>query len=253
MARLARALCLCLCLAAALAGPAFAGENPLPQGFVHADQVVPGLIEDMRYTTAHNFVGAPVDGYQRPRCILTARAAEALAAVQAELKPMGLSLKVYDCYRPARAVAHFVRWARDLNDTKTKTEFYPKVDKARLFKLGYIAARSSHSRGSTVDVTIVPLPPPAQPPWNPARQVSCDQPAGRRYADNSLDMGSGFDCFDALSHTENPDVAAQARANRLLLRSLMARHGFVNLAEEWWHYTLANEPYPNTYFDFPVR
>ncbi len=253
MARRLWGLCLCLCLLTFPALSAGAGGKALPPGFVHADQVVPGLVEEMRYAGAHNFVGAPVDGYQAPRCILTVPAARALAAVQAELKPMGLGLKVYDCYRPVRAVSHFVRWARDLGDTKTKTEFYPKVDKARLFELGFIAERSSHNRGSTVDLTVVPLPPPPQPAWDPSRQVSCDAPAGRRYADNSLDMGSGFDCFDPVSHTESRAVPAQARANRLLLRSLMARHGFMNLAEEWWHYTLAGEPFPDTYFDFPVR
>jgi D-alanyl-D-alanine dipeptidase len=230
-----------------------AAAGPRPE-LVDAARVVPDLVVEMRYHTAHNFVGAPVEGYLAPRCLLTRPAARALAAVQAELKPMGLGLKVYDCYRPARAVAHFQRWARDLDDAKTKTEFYPTVDKRDLFKLGYVAERSSHSRGSTVDLTIVPLPPPPQPLWRlDGPQEPCYQPAGERWPDNGLDMGGGFDCFHQISHTANPEASPQVRANRLLLKSLMERHGFVNYELEWWHYTLGDEPYPDTYFDVPVE
>jgi len=227
---------------------------PLPPGFVDAATMVPGLVLEMRYLGSHNFVGEPVHGYHASRCLLTVPAARALAAVQAELKPMGLGLKVYDCYRPQRAVDHFVDWAKDLDDKRTKAEFYPGVLKKDLFAEGYIAAKSSHSRGSTTDLTIIPLPPPTQTTYLPGQKLtSCSAPAGQRFGDNSLDMGAGFDCFDPLAHTANPSVGTQQRANRLLLKTLMHEHGFKNLDVEWWHYTLASEPFPNTYFDFPIR
>jgi D-alanyl-D-alanine dipeptidase len=226
----------------------------LPPGFVYAEDVIPDLILEMRYFGVHNFVGTKVDGYESPRCILTRPAAAALAKVQAELKPMGLAVKIYDCYRPRRAVAHFERWARDINDVKTKAEFYPTVDKRDLFKLGYVADKSSHSRGSTVDLNIVPLPATPQPKFSlSAKQVACTKPVGQRWPDNGLDMGTGFDCFNERSHTANPSIPAQARANRALLQSLMDKHGFVNYDKEWWHYTLGGEPFPDTYFDFPIR
>jgi D-alanyl-D-alanine dipeptidase len=249
MPRLLFSVCLYILLSASTALGA-----ALPSGFVDAGQTVPGLMKEMRYFGVHNFVGAPVDGYEAPRCILTGPAAQALAQVQAELKPMGLTLKVYDCYRPKRAVAHFQRWARDVADTKTKAEFYPTIDKRDLFKLGYVADKSSHSRGSTVDLTIVPLPAAPQPEFRLGQKLAaCTKPASQRWPDNSLDMGTGFDCFDQLSDTANGAIPAQARANRALLKALMEKHGFVNFDQEWWHYTLAREPYPETYFDFPVR
>ncbi len=226
----------------------------LPPDFVDAKRVIPDLIMEMRYFGQHNFVGARVDGYEAPRCILTKPAAEALAKVQAELKPMGFSLKVYDCFRPKRAVAHFERWARDIADTKTKAEFYPTIDKRDLFKLGYVADKSSHSRGSTVDLNIVALPAAPQPEFRLGQKLAdCTKPASQRWLDNGLDMGTGFDCFHQRSHTANQAVPAQARANRALLKALMEKHGFVNFDLEWWHYTLAGEPFPKTYFDFPVR
>ncbi|MBU1452541.1 MAG: M15 family metallopeptidase [Proteobacteria bacterium] len=242
-------------LALALPGGSLAGQAPAPPaGFVDAARVVPELVVEARYFGSHNFLGRPVRGYQAPVCLLTKQAAAALAKVQAELKPLGLGLKVYDCYRPGRAVAHFVAWAKNLDDRATQVEFYPTVAKKDLFAKGYIAERSSHSRGSTVDLTIIPLPPPAQETYQAGKnQRPCYKPAGQRFGDNSLDMGTGFDCFHPLAHTANPRVGPQQRANRLLLRSLMAKHGYVNYDLEWWHYTLAPEPYPNTYFDFPVR
>ncbi len=166
----------------------------------------------------------------------------------------GYSLKVYDCYRPQRAVNDFVAWAKDLGDVRMKGEFYPRVEKSRLFEDGYIAAKSGHSRGSTMDLTIVRLPARPTRPYVPGEPlVPCWAPKAERFPDNSVDMGTGFDCFDTLSHTLDPRVTGVQRANRLLLKSAMERAGFVNLAEEWWHYTLRGEPYPDTYFDFPVR
>jgi zinc D-Ala-D-Ala dipeptidase len=201
-----------------------------PDGFVDAAGVVSGLQVEMRYAEAHNFVGRRIDGYAAPACLLTRQAADALAHVQAELASFGLGLKVFDCYRPRRAVAHFARWARDLGDQSTKTEFYPNVDKSQLFALGYIAERSGHSRGSTVDLTIIDLASGAE-----------------------LDMGAPFDLFDTRSWPTDQTVSAAARANRLRLQSLMMRHGFRPLREEWWHFTLREEPFPETYFDFVVR
>ncbi|HLZ18846.1 MAG TPA: M15 family metallopeptidase, partial [Smithellaceae bacterium] len=178
----------------------------------------------------------------------------ALAGVQKDLAPYGLTLKIYDCYRPQQAVDHFVRWAKDVDDVKTKKEFYPTVDKRNLFRDGYIDSRSGHSRGSTVDLTVVSVPAAAEPSYTPGQeQFECFLPAGMRFADNSLDMGTGFDCFHEISNTENPKIAKRQRIYRLLLKTLMEKHGFRNYDKEWWHYTLNNEPYPNTYFNFPVK
>jgi zinc D-Ala-D-Ala dipeptidase len=201
-----------------------------PAAFVDAATLIPGLAVEMRYAGAHNFVGASVAGYERPACLLTRPAAEALAQVQGDLAERGLGLKVFDCYRPVRAVAHFVRWARDVRDTKAKAEFYPSVDKRELFALGYIAPQSGHSRGSTVDIGLVKL------------------------ADGSeLDMGTPFDTFSPRSWPSDTTVSADARQNRALLADAMRRRGFQRYVKEWWHFTLRNEPFPATYFDFPVR
>ncbi|MBT2492178.1 M15 family metallopeptidase [Streptomyces sp. ISL-96] len=228
-------------------------EPKAPREFVSLRAVDATIIQEMRYTTAHNFVGVPVDGYRQPLCILTRPAANALHEAQTKLLRRGYSLKVYDCYRPQRAVDHFVRWAKDLDDEAMKAEFYPHVDKSRLFADGYIAERSGHSRGSTVDLTIVKLPAKATRPYVPGeRLVPCYAPKDERFPDNSVDMGTGYDCFDTLSHTEDPRIQGSQRANRQLLKGLLSELGFVNLAEEWWHFTYKPEPFPNTYFDFPV-
>jgi zinc D-Ala-D-Ala dipeptidase len=228
-------------------------QSSIPDGFVEIREVIPDVILDIRYTTNHNFLGVPVNGYNADKCYMTREAAEALLKVQEELRKFSLSLKIYDAYRPQRAVDHFVRWAKDLSDTLTKREFYPTLDKSRLFIDGYIAERSGHSRGSTVDLTIVPIPLPCQPEFDIDDQCECFEPADKRFKDNSIDMGTGFDCFHQLSHTENPELNPQQRANRLLLKSLMDKFGFRNLAEEWWHFTLRNEPFPDTYFDFVIE
>jgi zinc D-Ala-D-Ala dipeptidase len=246
-------LILVLAAAPALALPATLDPAQRPADFIDVSEAMPGVLLDIRYFGGHNFLGRPVEGYEAPKCLLTRAAATALARVQEQLRPLGLSLKIYDCYRPQRGVDHFVRWAKDTNDTLTKTEFYPNLDKKMLFPQGYIAEKSGHSRGSTVDLTIAPLPPRPQPAFDPARQVECFKPAEARYPDNGLDMGGGFDCFHEISHTANPRVGPEQRAHRALLKTLMEAQGFKNLAEEWWHYTLRDEPYPHTYFDFPVR
>ncbi|MER5406533.1 M15 family metallopeptidase [Streptomyces sp. NPDC002769] len=228
-------------------------EPKAPDGFVALRSVDPTIVQEMRYFTPHNFVGERIDGYRQPVCILTRPAAEALHKAQTRLLRRGYTLKVYDCYRPQRAVDHFVRWAEDLDDQTMKPEFYPQVDKTRLFEDGYIAEKSGHSRGSTMDLTIVRLPAKPTRPYVPGQPlVPCYASKGERFPDNSLDMGTGFDCFDTLAHTLDPRVQGVQRANRLLLRDTLEGLGFVNLAEEWWHYTYKPEPYPDTYFDFPV-
>ena len=224
-----------------------------PAGFVWLKDVDPTIEQEIRYYGAHNFLGRPVAGYEAPECILTREAAEALAAVQRELAESRLSLKVYDCYRPQRAVDDFVAWSKDVADQATKAEFYPRVDKARAFELGYIAAKSGHTRGSTMDLTIVPQAHAIQRPYLPGEAlVDCALPAGQRFADTSLDFGTGFDCMDEKSHHGRTDIPPLAKANRAMFKDIMERHGFAAYSEEWWHYTLKGEPFPNTYFDFPV-
>lgn len=241
-------------IAFAATGPARAVPEPkAPAEFVALHDVDPTILQEIRYITPHNFVGAPIDGYRKPMCILTRPAAEALHRAQTALLKQGYSLKVYDCYRPQRAVDNFVAWAEDLNDQKMKAEFYPRVDKTRLFADGYIAEKSGHSRGSTMDLTIVRLPALPTRPYVPGEPLKpCYGPQQDRFPDNSVDMGTGFDCFDTLAHTLDPRIQGVQLANRLLLKHTMEAQGFVNLAEEWWHYTFNPEPFPGTYFDFPV-
>jgi D-alanyl-D-alanine dipeptidase len=228
--------------------------DKMPDSFIDIQKVIPEIVLDIRYYGPHNFVGEKVDGYMAPKCFLTKEAAEALAKVQKDLEPYSLSLKIYDCYRPQRAVNHFVRWATEIENTKTMKEFYPTVDKRNLFKDGYIDSKSGHSRGSTLDLTIVPSPAPAQSEYTPRQKLfECYLPAAKRFGDNSIDMGTGFDCFHELSNTANANIDRQQKINRLLLKSLMEKHGFRNYDKEWWHYTLKNEPYPDTYFDFVIE
>jgi zinc D-Ala-D-Ala dipeptidase len=206
-----------------------AAAQDRPAAFVDAATVVPGLIVEARYAGSHNFVGRPIDGYEAPRCLLTRRAAEALAGVAKDVAHYGLVIKAFDCYRPVRAVANFIRWARDLNDTAAKAEFYPDVDKRTLFRDGYISSRSGHSRGSTIDLTLA-------------------------YADGrELDMGTPFDFFSPKSSTFDYSFGTKVVANRGELSEAMRRHGFRSYEKEWWHFTLSHEPFPNTYFDFPVQ
>jgi D-alanyl-D-alanine dipeptidase len=200
-----------------------------PDSFVDAATVVPGLIVEARYAGSHNFVGRPIDGYQAPRCLLTKAAAAALANVAADVAQHGLVIKAFDCYRPVRAVANFIRWARDLDDVAGKKEFYPDVDKRTLFQSGYISSRSGHSRGSTIDLTLA-------------------HRDGRE-----LDMGTPFDFFSPKSWPSDPSMSGAVMANRGELANAMRRHGFRAYDKEWWHFTLSHEPFPNTYFDFPVK
>ena len=229
-------------------------ESRMPDSFEDVEARIPSILLDMRYYSPHNFIGERIEGYNAPKCLLTKEAAAALTKVQKELKAQSLSLKVYDCYRPQRAVDHFVRWAQDMNDTKTKKEFYPTIKKRDLLRKGYIGTRSGHSKGSSVDLTIVPLPASEEPTFQLGDTLhECYLPAGKRFQDNGLDMGTGFDCFHELSHTTNRKTGEIQMRNRLLLKNIMEKHGFKNYAREWWHYTLRREPFPKTYFDFAVE
>ena len=249
------ALLTALCCVSTWAAPATDDSKREPQrphDIVDVSRVIPNMQFDIRYFSNHNFVGRRIHGYEEPACLLTEAAASALKKVEDKLLPMGLTLKAYDCYRPQSAVDDFVHWAADPNATKMKAEFYASVSKDRLFEDGYIAARSGHSRGSTIDLTIVPLGS-AIPRVDETHLIDCTAPAAQRAPDNSLDFGTGYDCFSTASHPLFQGISAQARANRLLLQSLMQGAGFEPLDTEWWHFTLKDEPYPNIYFDFPVR
>ena len=204
----------------------------LPPGFAYADTVIPDLEVELRYFSRDNFIGVPIDGYEASRVITTRLASAALAGVQSDLSQFGLGLKVFDAYRPQSAVDHFVRWASDLTDTTMKAAYYPQVSKDRLFAEGYISARSGHSRGSTVDLTVVDLRDSSRP---------------------ELDMGSPYDFFGVESWPLHDNLTEVQRANRLMLRTVMVRHGFRSYEKEWWHFTLIREPFPDRYFEFPVR
>ena len=210
--------------------PALDPVEVAPKDFAYLHEAIPNLIIDVRYFSDDNFVGARVDGYRDAVILLSRPAADALAGVQQELNQRGLGVKVFDAYRPQKAVDHFLRWSEDPSDTKTKDRYYPELPKGRLFELGYIARKSGHTRGSTLDLTLVDL-----------------------FSGEELDMGSPWDFFGEISHHDSPLVDDTATANRNLLRDVMVRHGFLPYANEWWHYTLADEPYPDTYFDFDVE
>ena len=191
--------------------------------------VVPDVILEIRYYSTFNFIGDRVDGYDEPIALLTRQAASALKVASDEFIKLGYRLKIYDAYRPQMAVDHFVRWAKDLDDQRMKQVFYPGVPKDKLFELGFIAEHSGHSRGSTVDLTLFDM------------SRGCD-----------VDMGGYFDFFGDISHYEHPDLSEPQRQNRALLRDVMVGAGFSPYEYEWWHFTLAHEPYPDTYFGFPV-
>ncbi len=210
-----------------MSNPAVSPEDA--SGFVLLADAAPDILLDVRYYSTYNFMGERVDGYEEPCALMTRQAAEALRRAGEALLPLGYRLKVFDAYRPQRAVSHFMRWAQDPADTRMKDIFYPDLDKERLIPEGFIARRSGHSRGSTVDLTLF------------------DARRGRE-----ADMGGPFDFFGERSHFGFPGLDPDAKARRALLRQVMGDAGFTPLPEEWWHFTLMDEPYPDTYFDFPV-
>ena len=204
-------------------------ETMNPSGFVVLADYVPGIIQEIRYYSTYNFIGDRIDGYEEPCALLTKEAARALKAVSNEMLVRGYRLKVFDAYRPACAVKHFMLWGIEDQDVRMKPYFYPNLQKQELFEKGYIAKQSSHSRGSTVDLTLL------------------DMATGKE-----LDMGSPFDLFSEASHPDYMGVTEEQYKNRMMLQHAMRRSGFLPIDCEWWHFTLADEPYPNTYFEFPV-
>ena len=198
--------------------------------FVLLSEAVPDAILEIRYYSTYNFVGERIRGYEKPVAYLTKKAAAALREVSDELVSKGYRLKIFDAYRPQRAVTHFAEWAKKIDDTKMKEYFYPELDKSVLFKQGYIAYKSGHSRGSTVDLTLFDMS-----------------------TERDADMGGTFDYFGKKSHPDYKGLTPAQYNNRMILREAMIKHGFKPLAEEWWHFTLKDEPYPDTYFDFPVK
>ena len=199
-------------------------------GFVSVGEVIPDVLLDIRYYSSFNFIGERIDGYEEPAALLTREAAQALKEASNEAMEQGFRLKIYDAYRPQKAVDHFVRWAKDPEDIRMKAFFYPDLEKTEIIPQGYIAEHSGHSRGSTVDLTLFDM----------ATQ-------------QDVDMGGTFDFFGELSHPDYSGVSEVQHANRMLLQSLMAKHGFRPLKTEWWHFILENEPRPDTYFTFSVR
>ncbi|MBL0941359.1 MAG: M15 family metallopeptidase [Alphaproteobacteria bacterium] len=231
-----------------------ANTHGLPYGFIYLEDVAPTIIQDISYAKFHNFIGRPLEGYEAERCIVSIPLGNALAGAQEEILNQGMTLKVYEAYRPLRAAQDIVKWAMDINDQKMKAAFYPAIDKSKVFELGFIAIRSQHTRGAAVDLTLVPLPVPSQDTYQPRNDLKDPQLAkALQFNDNSIEMGTRFDYFDELSHTMNPNVSAEAHYNRIRLKDLMAKHGFINYEKEWWHYCLQDEPFPDTYFDFPIR
>jgi zinc D-Ala-D-Ala dipeptidase len=224
----------------------------IPRGFVYLDHVDSTIIQEMRYAGHHNFVGRQIPGYDAARCILTAPAAEALKRVQASAAKQSLTLKVYDGYRPQKAVEYFVKWCADRDDDLMQTEFYPAVQKTQLVKEGYISPQSDHCKGSTVDLTLVPVPVPPQEEYRPGqRLVDGRAPRGVRFRDNSIDMGTGFDVFDPMAHTHNLNISPEAKGNRERLIEMMEAEGFKGYDKEWWHFVFADEPFSEP-FDFDV-
>ena len=200
-----------------------------PSGFVLLGDFVPGIVQEIRYYSTYNFVGERVDGYEEPVALLTREAARALKVIAGEVNAQGYRLKVFDAYRPANAVHHFMLWGIEDLDLRMKPYFYPDLEKQELFKQGYIASQSSHSRGSAVDLTLL------------------DMRTGKE-----VDMGSPFDLFSELSHPDSRAVTDEQHENRMFLQEAMIRNGFEPLDCEWWHFRLKDEPYPDTYFEFPV-
>ena len=219
---------LTLCFAGAMALCACTPKEA--RNFVKITDVIPDVILEIRYYSTYNFVGQRIDGYLAPTAMLTRQAADSLKAVSDDVMQLGYRLKIYDAYRPQCAVDHFVRWAADISDTTMRRYFYPNVDKSLLFEQEYIMEKSGHTRGSTVDLTLFDM-----------------------VTEKEVDMGGTFDWFGEESHPDYRGITDEQYANRMLLRDAMVRHGFKTLDSEWWHFTLKDEPYPDTYFTFPVK
>jgi D-alanyl-D-alanine dipeptidase len=205
-------------------------SQTLPKGFSYVSEIDATIKKELRYATSNNFIGKPIDGYLKDSLIVSTPAAKALKEIQTKLMLSGLSLKIFDAYRPQQAVDHFVRWAKVMNDTLMKQLYYPDVQKSELFTLGFIASKSGHTRGSTVDLSIVDVK-----------------------TNKELDMGSSYDFFGEKSHPFYKKITEAQMKNRMLLRTIMIKNGFIPYDNEWWHFTLKDEPYPTTYFNFLIE
>jgi D-alanyl-D-alanine dipeptidase len=230
-----------------------AAQGALPAGFVYLRDIDPTIAQDIRYAGSDNFVGRPLPGYDAAECILRRDVASALKQVQADLAASGLALKVYDCYRPTRAVRSMAQWASDGRRGGVTKRFFPKLEKNMLFALGYIAMRSAHSTGTAVDLTLIAAPGvPAAAFDSAAVYGSCAGPIARRAPDDGVDMGTGYDCFDVASHTASGAISAEQRRRRTLLVAAMTKRGFRNYHREWWHFAYATSA-PASYDDVPIR
>ena len=205
-------------------------SQTLPKGFSYVSEIDATIKKELRYATSNNFIGKPIDGYLKDSLIVSTPAAKALKEIQTKLMLSGLSLKIFDAYRPQQSVDHFVRWAKVMNDTLMKQLYYPNVQKSELFTLGFIASKSGHTRGSTVDLSIVDVK-----------------------TNKELDMGSSYDFFGEASHPFFKNITPNQKKNRMLLRNIMIKNGFIPYDNEWWHFTLKEEPYPTTYFNFTIE
>jgi D-alanyl-D-alanine dipeptidase len=237
-------------LAFSIANTSLAAE--LPKDFVYLKDIEPTIIENLRYFSNENFMGRKIDGYKANRVILTSEAAIALVKIQQELLKNGYSLVIYDAYRPQRAVDFFMKWSKDSNDQVAKEKYYPDINKADVFKLGYVAEKSGHSRGSTVDLSIIRIGDSLKPITFQKRQLK-NGSIIPFLDDGSVDMSSSFDLFGEASHHDSNLIETEFLARRNYLRGIMKKNGFNDYPEEWWHYTLKNEPFPDTYFDFVVE
>ena len=205
-------------------------SQTLPKGFSYVSEIDATIKKELRYGTSNNFIGKPIDGYLKDSLIISTPAAKALKEIQTKLMLSGLSLKIFDAYRPQQAVDYFVRWAKVMNDTLMKQLYYPDVQKSELFTLGFIASKSGHTRGSTVDLSIVDVK-----------------------TNKEVDMGSSYDFFGEKSHPFYKKITEAQMKNRMLLRTIMIKNGFIPYDNEWWHFTLKDEPYPTTYFNFLIE
>lgn len=229
----------------------FINKNKMPDDFVYLSDIDPTIIQSTRYYTENNFLARVVNGYQSKEMMCTKSAAEALKLVQGEMNSKGYNLVVYDAYRPQRAVDDFIKWSKDSKDQAAKLYYYPYIDKENVFELGYVAKKSSHSRGSTFDLSIIPLQNEVTPIKAYIRTLTNGQEI-YFLDDGSVDMGASFDLFHEISHHGTNLITKEQEQMRNLLKDTMKKYGFNEYQEEWWHYTLSNEQYPDTYFNFVV-
>jgi zinc D-Ala-D-Ala dipeptidase len=244
-------LLLALALSVATSHPVFAQSRGLPDDFVYLRDVDPSIEQDIRYAGMDNFIGRPLAGYSAAECIVKRPVADALTRIQRQLVSRNLSLKMFDCYRPDRAVKDMLAWSKDPRETQAQHNFNPKLRKQDLFRLGYIAEHSAHSTGAAVDLTIVDRHAPREPAFDPhATYADCTAPAAQRAPGDGVDMGTGYDCSDEKAHTLSSNINAQQKASRALLVKAMASEGFVNFRLEWWHFSLPGVAGPA--YDFPI-